>query len=229
MQVRIAFAAIALLGLASCGGGDRETRGRDMGGVYEPGVDGRGMMIRAGTDPNKVFSDAMDLKSKGDCVRAAVQFRRVVSMGPGYENAQTALGECLTQTTDGQEASSDYLEGVVWLRRAADAGWPEAQGRLAQTYALGPTSVRNTAEAAYWLALYDVNPGKSRIGFVALDATAIAAVRKSLSATELDSGVSRAAQWQRKVWMPPATPTAGEAQDANGPHARRGRRGDRSS
>jgi len=225
MQVRFVFAALALFGLAACGGdrAEREGGNRDVGGIYEPGLNGRGLIIRPGADPNKIFTEAMDLKSKGDCVQAAVQLRRVVVMGPGYENAQTALGECLTTTESIGDATSDYLEGVVWLRRAADAGWPEAQGRLAQVYASGPTSVRNSGEAAYWLALYDANPGKSRIGFVALDAAALAAVRKTLSSAEQEEGLRRAATWQRKVWLPPAP---ANADSANGPgaHARPGRR-----
>lgn len=225
MQVRFVFAAIALFGLTACGGGgdrdDRESRDREVGGIYEPGVGGRGLIIRPGADPNKIFTQAMDLKTKDDCTKAAVQLRRVVMMGPGYENAQTALGECLTQTETGLESTSDYLEGIVWLRRAADAGWPEAQGRLAQLYAFGPSSVHNGGEAAYWFALYDTNPSKSRIGFVPLDATAVAAVKKTLSPAELNDGAKRAALWQRKVWLPPAP---SNADDSPGAHARPGRR-----
>jgi len=225
MQVRFVFAAIALFGLAACGGGE-ERPGRedprDVGGIYEPGVGGRGMLIRPGADPNKIFTEAMDLKAKGDCAHAAVQLRRVVMMGPGYENAQTALGECLTQISEGAEATSDYLEGIVWLRRAADAGWPEAQGRLAQVYAFGPGAVRNSAEAAYWLALYDGNPGKLRVGFTALDVTALDTVKKALSAAEIADGARRATAWQRKVWLPPAI--AEGAQPPGGIRARRERR-----
>ena len=165
----------------------------------------------------------MDMKAKGDCAKAAVGLRRVVVMGPGYENAQTALGECLTQADTSAESTSDYLEGIVWLRRAADAGWPEAQGRLAQIYAFGPANVRNGGEAAYWFALYDTNPSKSRIGFVPLDTTAVAAIKKALSANELEDGVRRAALWQRKVWLPPAPPNAMDG-EGPGPQARPGRR-----
>ena len=227
MQVRFVFAAIALVGLAACGGGgdrdDRESRNREVGGIYEPGVGGRGLIIRPGADPNKIFTEAMDMKAKGDCAKAAVGLRRVVVMGPGYENAQTALGECLTQADTSAESTSDYLEGIVWLRRAADAGWPEAQGRLAQIYAFGPANVRNGGEAAYWFALYDTNPSKSRIGFVPLDTTAVAAIKKALSANELEDGVRRAALWQRKVWLPPAPPNAMDG-EGPGPQARPGRR-----
>ncbi len=221
MQIRLVFTAVALVGLTACGGGDRQDRGdggRDVGGIYEPGVGGRGLIVRPGADPNKIFTEAMDLKTKGDCAKAAIQLRRVVMMGPGYENAQTALGECLTQTDAGAEASSDYLEGTVWLRRAADAGWPEAQGRLAQIYSFGPASVRNGTEAAYWLALYNANPSKSRIGFVALDTTALDAVRKTLSTAEVEDGTRRAALWQRHVWLP----TQSTADDS-GPRVRPGR------
>ncbi len=230
MQIRFVFAALALLELTACSGGgnreDRESRNREVGGIYEPGVGGRGLIIRPGADPNKIFTEAMDLKSKGDCVNAAAQLRRVVVMGPGYENAQTALGECLTRpnvANVANEATSDYLEGIVWLRRAADAGWPEAQGRLAQIYAYGPATVRHGGEAAYWLALYDGNPGKSRIGFVPLEVSALDGVKKRLSGAELEDGAKRAALWQRKVWMPPA-PSSAESGNGPGPRARPERR-----
>ncbi len=213
------LAAAGMMTLAACGGGGRGERGPDRGrsdaAYYEPGIDGRGVLIRPGGDPNAAYSAAIDLKTKGDCAGASMRLRPIASLGPGYENAQTALGECLIQTDGASELSADYLEGLAWLRRAADAGWPEAQGRLAQTHALGPTAIRSAGEAAYWLTLYDTNTGKSRVGFAPLDSSLLAAIRSAITPAEKAAGEKRAAAWQRKVWIPP-TPAGASNINARG-------------
>jgi hypothetical protein len=184
---------IAAVAISGCGG----RRGDDPrdGMVVQERADGTRVAVRPGRDPNAAYIQATELKAKGDCATAVTLLRPVAMLGPGYENAQTARGECLTQT-DGQE------EGVTWLTRAADAGWPEAQASLA-TYFDRAAPARNGEEAAYWLALYDLNPSKARIGFRTPDAGALSAVRGSLTESERVAGQRRAAAWQRKLWLPP--------------------------
>ncbi len=195
-----------VLTLTSCGGG-RSSRDRN-DGVAITGIDGRVSIIRPGPDANAAYGEGLDLKNQGNCGAAVAKLRPVAGIGPGYENAQTALGSCLliTGTTD-KELSSDYLDGLTWLRRAADAGWPEAKSALAAAHAFGPATIRNGSEAAYWLNLYQGNAGKSRIGFVPMPAADIAAIENALTASEKEAGAARAGQWQRKVWLPPAPQT----------------------
>ena len=215
----LAAFGIALL-LAACGGGGHGDQ-PDNPAMVERGFTGRNRVIRAGLDANRAYTEAVDMKARGDCKGAVQKLRPVANLGPGYENAQTALGQCLLELAGNSELSSDYLEGMTWLSRAADAGWPEAQIALAQTHALGPAVIRTGEEAAYWLALYEDNPEKSRVGFVPTDPSAIDAIKARLSATDLAAGKSRAGQWKRKVWMP-ATPgnapglTTREMQQQNG-------------
>ena len=194
--------------IAACGGGG-PSRERD-GGMAIAGIDGRVSIIRPGQDANAAYSQGLDLKTQGDCAAAALKLRPVAGLGPGYENAQTALGTCLLQIgmTD-KELSSDYLEGLTWLRRAADAGWPEAQGALAVAHAFGPATIRNGNETGYWLSLYEANTGKSRIGFVAMAAADIESVGKTLTTSDREAGAARAALWQRKVWLPPVQQPTG--------------------
>ena len=199
----LAVAGLLAAVLCGCGGGRERGDGNEPG-MLIGGPDGRGSMIRLGVDANALYSQGMDLKAKGDCKAAVLKLRGPANLGPGYENAQTALGECLLQNAGGGDLSSDYLEGLTWLRRAADGGWPEAQAALAQTHVAGPSALRNTAEAAYWLALYDINPGKARIGFTPFDPAALAAIRAALSPAEKAAGEKRASTWERKVWLPPA-------------------------
>ena len=172
------------------------------------GPDGRGALIRPGVDANAAYSQGVELKAKGDCKAAVLKLRGPANIGPGYENAQTALGDCLLKLAGNSDLSSDYLEGLTWLHRAADGGWPEAQAALAQAHTIGPAALRNQAEAAFWLALYDANPSKARIGFTAFDPAGLAAIRAKLTPADKAAGEQRAATWERKVWLPP-TPVGG--------------------
>jgi hypothetical protein len=201
----VAILVIAPL-MAGCGG-DRRGPNEDQAKRFMRGLDGREGTLRPGADSNAIYAEAMALKAHGKCAEAAPKLRQVAGLGPGFEGAQTALGECLTQGQAGDgEVSADYLEGLTWLRRAADAGWPEAQGRLADIYALGPVMVRNADEAGYWLALYLSNPGKSRVGFVPLPAGIVSATAAAIPADAKARGAARADKWERKVWMPPTPP-----------------------
>lgn len=189
----LAGLCITLIALAGCGGRRGEDARDDM--VVQERADGTRIAVRPGRDPNAAYIQAMALKAKGDCAAAITLLRPVARLGPGYENAQTALGECLVADETERE------EGMTWLTRAADAGWPEAQATLAAYF--GGDATRNGGEAAYWLALYDMNPSKARVGFRAPDARVLGALRGSLSDAEKAEGHRRAAAWQRKLWLPP--------------------------
>lgn len=179
--------------LAGCGGRRADPR---EGMIVEERADGTRVSVRPGSDPNAAYVQATELKAKGDCAGAVMLLRPVAMLGPGYENAQTVLGECLAQTDRPDE-------GVTWLTRAADAGWPEAQALLAIHFG-GSAESRNGDEAGYWLALYDSNPSKGRVGFRPPEGKVLAAVRGSLTDTQRENGQRRAASWQRKLWIPPA-------------------------
>jgi hypothetical protein len=198
--------SILLLGtavsLSACGGGPRGPNGREAG-MFVEGLGGGGQMIRPGPSANEAYSAGMDLKKKGDCKAAAEKLKPVAELGPGYENAQGALGDCLLPTAPGAPADQT-LEAMMWLSRAADGGWTEAQGRLAWVYALGPSAQRNLDEAAYWLTIYRMNASMTRIGFVPMDPAQEAAVEKAVGPDRLRAAAPRAAAWQRKAWIPPA-------------------------
>ena len=213
---RVVLACLAVLAVSACSGSSR-VPSRDAG-VAIAGIDGRVTVIRPGQDTNAAYSQGLDLKNQGNCPAAVLKLRPVANMGPGYENAQTALGSCLLDTgAKNGELSADYLDGLTWLRRAADAGWPEAQGALATAHAFGPVAIRNGEEAAYWLALYETNPRKSRVGFAPMTAADADAIDKALTAAQKTAGAVRAAQWQRQVWLPPI-----QQLPAGGPGAERG-------
>jgi hypothetical protein len=171
------------------------------------GLGEAGQIIRPGPNANKAYSDGIDLKRRGDCKAALAMLEPVAKLGPGYENAQFALGECqvsLAATGD----SAMFGVGMTWLIRAADGGWTEAQGKLAQIYALGAIEQRNLDEAAYWLALYRGNASLARIGFTRMESTMEDTIAAAVGAERLKAASMRAAQWQRKSWIPPKTEIA---------------------
>jgi TPR repeat protein len=185
--------------------------------MFMDGLGGRAMVLRPGMDANSIYAEGMARKQDGDCTGAIERLRPVAMLGPGYENAQTALGECLLQTGTGTE----FSEGVTWLQRAADAGWPEAQGRLAVVHATGAPGLRDLEAAAMWLALYRGNTGKARVGFVPMPEKDLAAADAALTPAAKEVGRARAATWQRKVWLPPTPPAQ------PGPSGKERRRGPR--
>jgi TPR repeat protein len=207
MRRLAAIASIPLLLLAACSDGPPRPSAKQAE-LYMEGLGGRGTMVRSGTDVNALYAEAVALQVKGDCPNAIPKLEKVANLGVGYEGAQTALGECLLQKAGTTDLSANYLEGLTWLRRAADAGWPEAQFHLAAAHALGPTAIRNGDEAGYWWALYTDNTGKKRVGFVPPPADQLAAVDAAIPAASKAAGKARAAHWQRQVWTPPAPANA---------------------
>ena len=203
MRLTPAAAALTALLLGGCASDGPEPPTAKQSEVYMDGLGGRGTVLRAGTSANAVYAEAIGMKAQGNCPGAVPKLRQVANLGVGYENAQTALGECLLQATGSSELSADYLEGLIWLRRAGEAGWPEAQFRLATIHALGPKAIRNDDEAGYWFALFNTNTGKSRVGFVAPTGAQVAALDSAISTAAKKSGAERAAKWERKVWTPP--------------------------
>src|SRR5579883_2039750 len=93
--IRIVLLTLCLsVALAACGG-EREGPDEKEAKLYMRGLGDRGNVLRPGTDANALYASAMALKAKGDCKGATVKLRQVAAIGPGYEDAQTALGECL--------------------------------------------------------------------------------------------------------------------------------------
>lgn len=205
--------------LAGCSSGPPEPSRREAE-LYMQGLGGRGMVLRAGTDVNRLYAETIAQKERGDCAAATPNLQKIASLGPGYENAQTALGECLLEKASADNAAGSYNEALMWLRRAADAGWPEAQFRMAYTHALGTATIRSADEAGYWLALYAANTGKLRVGFVAPPPAQVAALDTAVPEAAKKAGAARAATWRRQVWIPPNPPPS-----APGPTGRARRSG----
>lgn len=201
-RIRLLFsilaAPIVLSGCAGAATGGRsnpskrgERSGRDR--AAPDGTD-----ARRGADPNAQFKHAQELWQKGRCKAAIPIFRAVVLNGAGYENAQYMLGDCLVQVGQaGNEISADYMEGIAWLRRAADVGWPEAQGRLMIIYFSGSESIRNLEQAAFWREVYLRNTKRKRVAFVPISMKLLDEVEATLTNAQLANARAKAAAWSQ--------------------------------
>lgn len=153
------------------------------------------------------YWDAFVLKHEGNCAQAIAKLQPLAKRGFGFEDAQTALGEChLTLAGLPAEggtappraqmlATQDYAVGVEWISKAAKAGHFGAQGVLVSLYAadLGPTT--NKIDAAEWAHLYLTNPQRLNLGAPVLVAFAIEELEKNMSRTLWLQGKERARNW----------------------------------
>ncbi len=150
---------------------------------------------------SNAYVRAVQMHNAGDCAGASKLLYRVAVQGSGYEDAQRRLGECNIVLAGGDRTK--YMDGIVWLRRAAEAGWPEAQGALAYEYAAG--IMADPIEAAKWLTLYDKNPKTKRLGFTPTSPEKLTRARLKITPEQWEKGREAAASFVPVVWVPPAS------------------------
>lgn len=182
----IAAISLGALLLASCGSG--ETRRR--------GADGSIMPTAAELDPaGTLYARTVGQAQSGDCGDDTLNVLTCFAYrGHGYEGAQTALGECLIR-------KKQTPQGIVWLKRAANAGWADAQKRLAELYANGESVPQDNPEAAAWSYLYLRNPSLLSLG-VRPDPALANKLQDRLNAEENNAARQKAASWTPSYWEP---------------------------
>lgn len=159
------------------------------------------------------YWDGFILKLEGNCADAQDKLRPIARQGFGYEEAQTALGECLIYLA-GLNPSRETLpsrqeimqkpqfhEGIDWLEMAANANSFTAQGILIALYAanLGPTE--DPVEAAKWAHLYLSNPVRLNLGVPVLAQVSIDTLRDGMDKQSWLAGKEKA-----RLWVPAFTP-----------------------
>ena len=166
------------------------------GGGHRRGEDGRPIPTARELDPaGTQYSDTMDQAAAGDCSDGTVAVLTCYAYrGHGYEGAQTALGLCQTQ-------NKNATEGVTWLRRAANSGWPDAQKALVGLYLKGDGVAADKIEAGKWAQLYRKNPSLLSLG-VQPDKKIAEQVRSELTQSERIEASLRADQWNAEFWKP---------------------------
>jgi len=185
----VALAAVCLgaLGLAACGGGG-EVRQRDANGKLIPTASD---LDPAGT----LYAQTISRADGGDCSADNISVLTCFSYrGHGYEGAQTSLGQCLLR-------GGKTAEGLTWLKRAADAGWPDAQKLLARIYFEGKIARQDNVEAATWNSLYMRNPSLLSLG-VRPESDIGDKLRTTLTASERSAADQRISAWAPSYWEP---------------------------
>ncbi|MBE8191553.1 MAG: hypothetical protein HAW65_02320 [Alphaproteobacteria bacterium] len=134
------------------------------------------------------YWDAFALKQSGDCTGAIEALEPIATQGRGFEDAQTALGECLLDIGDNKT-------GIMWIDRAANAGHFTAQALLVELYATATPPNADLREGAKWANLYLTNPARQNLGVPILAADAIARLRKKMSKRDWLLGKERARGW----------------------------------
>lgn len=178
---------VGALALAACGGSG-DGRQRDSQGKIIPNI---GDLDPAGT----LYSNTISQADAGNCSPDNISVLTCFSYrGHGYEGAQTSLGQCLLRggKTD---------EGLTWLKRAANAGWPDAQKLLARIYLDGKLAGRDNVEAATWNSLYLRNPSLLSLG-VRPEGDISEKLKTVLSAEERSAADRRVSAWVPSYWEP---------------------------
>lgn len=183
----ISVACIAALALTACSGG---------GAARKRDADGRVLPTLAEQDPSgTLYAKSVSMASKGECGEETLNVLTCFAYrGHGYEGAQTGLGQC-------ELALGNSAEGVEWIKRAADSGWPEAQRLLAQLYIRGEAVEQDPVEGAKWAKLYSRNPSLLSLG-VQPDMSVVAEFRGILTSEQNVLADQRAQSWVPAYWTP---------------------------
>ena len=147
------------------------------------------------------------LKHEGNCEEAIVRLKPLAERGFGFEDAQTALGECYLQLaglgTDGglvpgrdkMFTIAEFKLGLDWISRASLAGHFKAQAVLIALYAAGLGPDRDKIEAAKWVHLYLTNPTRLNLGAPITAGVSIDQIRGSMEEKSWLLGKQRARDW----------------------------------
>lgn len=185
-SVAIVSICIGALLLAACsaGGGHK----RDSAGNMIP--------TPAELDPaGTLYAETVAQAEAGQCTDNTISILTCFSYrGHGYEGAQTALGQCMVH-------SGKTADGVVWLRRAADAGWPDAQKHMSELYAAGTGVAQSNVDALAWNNLYVKNPSLLSLG-VEPDRTMSDRLRDATTADEKVAARQQSDAWSPTYWQP---------------------------
>ena len=153
------------------------------------------------------YWDGFILKHQGNCQEAIVKLKPLAERGFGFEDAQTALGECYLQLagmdTDGGSspdrdkmfAIAEFQSGLDWIGKAARAGHFEAQAVMIALYAAGLGPDEDNIEAAKWAHLYLTNPSRLNLGAPIAAVVSIEQIKEAMDNESWLIGKQRARDW----------------------------------
>jgi len=219
----------ALLTLGACAS-HKPAPGGHAGNRAEVGVD----------QPSRLLAQARDLQASEGCAKAAPVYRIVASYGAGHDMAQFELGACLLMMTGASDAETALFrqEALFWLTRAAWAGNPRAQGKLAESLSgARPFAVSflsaDPAEAMKWSIIYNANGVRDVYGLQTLSSAVTDHLAATLDAAAVAKAQAQAAAFTKiemSEFVPMARPSEngnakGPMGEGHGPGGERRRRG----
>jgi hypothetical protein len=175
----------AAIAITACSGG---------GAARKRDAEGRVIPTLAEQDPSgTLYARAVSRAAAGDCNEDTMNVLTCFAYrGHGYEGAQTALGQCYV-------ASGNATEGAEWMRRAANAGWAEAQKQLALLYLRGEGVSPNAVEGAKWARLYSRNARLLALG-VQPDLSIAEEFSGALTSEDVAHSEQLASEWVPSYW-----------------------------
>jgi len=181
--VRLAATIALAAALTACGSASKTDK------------DGKLRPVIGDIDPSSsLYADVIRKAGEGKCSNTDIEILTCFSYrGRGYEGAQSALGACMLDTNPER--------GVEWLRRSADAGWADAQKRLAKIYADGTHISQDKVAAAKWNFLYTRNASLLSLG-VQPDRTLTMQLQSELAPEQLAYARRQAEDWTPTYWQP---------------------------
>lgn len=173
------------IGITACSGG---------GAARKRDSEGRIIPTLAEQDPSgTLYARAVSRAVSGDCNDDTMNVLTCFAYrGHGYEGAQTALGQCYL-------ASGNTAEGAEWIRRAANAGWADAQKQMALLYLRGEGVGQDAVEGAKWARLYSRNARLLALG-VQPDLSVAEEFRGALTSEENARSEQLATNWVPSYW-----------------------------
>lgn len=207
MIARLFFTLLIFTAVAACASPGRDGPGGGEGGPGEGRTIGVNM-------PSALLAKARETQAQAGCAKAAPTYRVVASFGAGYEIAQYELGACLMEMEGGSEIETALFreEGMLWLNRAAYAGNPRAQLKLAEILsgALQHSRAHVSADpqrAMVWSVVYEQNGARETFGLKPVGPVVTAHLQSVLSTEAIAAARAEAKEFQ-KIELAEFTPPA---------------------
>lgn len=147
---------------------------------------------------------AEDLRLAGKCDEAVPIFRRM-SRRAGYAISWYHLGQCLFTLADAehdaQHAADMRKEGAVWILRAANSGFAQAEAEAVTVCLDGVGIEKDPVEAEKWALVYRHNGLRAVIGLPDVPSDVTTRLDAALNDTTRAEAESRA-----NAWTPAAHP-----------------------
>lgn len=214
MILRSCFILLLAAVLASCASSGKADRRAGAGAEAGPPNVNR---------PSALLARARNFQAREGCAKAAPTYRVVAGFGAGYEIAQYELGACLLEMEGDSDVETTLFrhEGLFWLNRAAWAGNPRAQLKLAEIlsgasrYEIAHVGA-DPERAMVWASIYERNGARETYGLKPVGPIVTAHLQSVLAADAIDAAREEALRF-RKIEMaefaPPPQERTGERSD----------------